>query len=80
MSRTMITTASVGHYDQPLYRAANHVDRPSQCPAQNELHFEGIDTPTPICQIPKVERQSNLAISVFGWDKGVIIHRLSKHS
>ena len=26
----------------------------------------------------KVERQNNLAISVFGWNKGVIIHSINK--
>ena len=39
--------------------------------------FEGIDAPTPISQIPKVEKRSDLAINVFGWDKGVTVHRLS---
>ncbi|MEW8615747.1 MAG: hypothetical protein AB2610_21530, partial [Candidatus Thiodiazotropha sp.] len=33
---------------------------------------------TPISQIPNVEKQSNLAINVFGWDKGVTVHHLSK--
>ena len=82
MSNTRMTTASAGHYDQPcaLRRTANHVDRLSQYPAQDGLTFEGIDAPSHISQIPKVERQNNLAISVFGWDKGIIIHRLNKHS
>ena len=26
----------------------------------------------------RVERQNNLAINVFGWDKGVIVHHISK--
>ena len=34
--------------------------------------------PHPVSQIPKVERQNDLAINVFGWDKGVIVHHLSK--
>ena len=34
--------------------------------------------PTPISQIGKVERQNDLAINVFGWDKGVIVHHISK--
>ena len=54
------------------------MDRPSQYPTQDNLNFEGIDAPTPISQISKVEKQNNLAINVFGWDKGVIVHHLSK--
>ena len=42
------------------------------------LDLTGIDAPTPISQIPKVEHQNNLAINVFGWDKGVIVHHISK--
>ena len=61
-----------------LHPAANHVDRPSQYPTEDGLNFEGIDAPTPISQISKVERQNNLAINFFGWDKAVIVHRLSK--
>ena len=38
---------------------------------------EGIDAPTPISQIPKVEKLNNRAINVFGWDKGVTVYRLS---
>ena len=33
--------------------------------------------PTPISQIPKVEKLNYLAINVFGWDKGVTVYRLS---
>ena len=42
------------------------------------LNLEGVDFPTPISQIPKVEKQNNLALNVFGWDKGVTVHYLSK--
>lgn len=42
------------------------------------MNFGGIDAPTPISQIQRVERQNNLAINVFGWTKGVIVHRLSE--
>ena len=52
--------------------------KPSWYPTENGLNFQGIDAPTPISQIPKVEKQNNLAINVFGWIKGVTIHRLSK--
>ena len=45
---------------------------------KDDLNFEGIDAPTPVSQILRVERQNNLAINVFGWDKGVIVHYISK--
>ena len=56
----------------------NHAYRPTKYPTNDGLDFTGIDAPTPISQIPKVERQNNLAINVFGWDKGVIVHHISK--
>ena len=52
--------------------------RPSKYPLQDGLDFTGIDAPTPISQIQRVERQNNLAINVFWWDKGVIVHHISK--
>ena len=61
-----------------LFPASDHVDRPSKYPTDDGLSFEGIDAPTPISQIKRVERQNNLTINVFGWDKGVIVHHISK--
>ena len=61
-----------------LFQAADHPYRPANYPAADGLDFTGIDTPTPISQIGKVERQNDLAINVFGWDKGVIVHHISK--
>ena len=61
-----------------LNPATHHVESSSQYPTLDNLNFKAIDTPTPISQIPKVEKQNNLAINVFGWEKGVIIHHLSK--
>ncbi|KAK3757404.1 hypothetical protein RRG08_033172 [Elysia crispata] len=61
-----------------LFQAADHPDRPTKYPTADGLDFTGIDAPTPISQIGKVERQNDLAINVFGWDKGVIVHHISK--
>ena len=56
-----------------------HNYRPTKYPEEDGLNFTGIDTPTPISQISKVEKQNDLAINVFGWDGAcVIIHRLSE--
>ena len=60
-----------------LFLARDHVDRPSKYPTNDGLNFEGIDAPTPISQILKVEKLNNLAINVFGWDRGASVHRLS---
>ena len=38
----------------------------------------GVDAPTPVSQILSFERQNNLAINVFGWDKGLIVYQSSK--
>ena len=55
-----------------------HAYMPSKYPLQDGLDFTGIDAPRPISQIQRVERQTNLAINVFGWDKGLIVHHISK--
>ena len=56
--------------------------RTSSYPTEDGLDFTGIDFPTPVSQIDKLERQNpNLAINMFGWEKErVIIHRLSEIS
>ena len=51
--------------------------RPSKYPTKDGLDFTGIDAPTPISQIPKVEKQNDLAINVFDCNKGATVHRLS---
>ena len=61
-----------------LFQAADHPYRPTNYPTADGLDFSGIDAPTPISQIGKVEHQNDLAINVFGWDKGVIVHHVSK--
>ena len=63
-----------------LFPARSNVDRPSSYPTNDGLNFEGIDFPTPVSQISKLERQNpGIAINVFGWDKEqVIVYRLSE--
>ena len=56
----------------------HHPERTTWYSNEDGLDFTGIDAPTPVSQIPKVKRQNNLAINVFGWEKGVIIHHISK--
>ncbi|KAK3767931.1 hypothetical protein RRG08_052614 [Elysia crispata] len=61
-----------------LFQVAKEPQRPTKYPTADGLDFTGIEAPTPISQIGMVECQNNLAINVFGLDKGVIVHRLSK--
>ena len=55
--------------------------RPSKYKKVNDgINYKGIDYPTPVGQIYKLEAQNrNLAIKVFGWENDeVTIHRVSK--
>ena len=63
----------------PAPRDRNPI-RTSSYPTEDGLNFTGIDFPTPVSQIDRLERQNpNLAINVFGWEKEqVIVHRLSE--
>ena len=56
-----------------------HLERPSKYPKNDGINYAGIDFPTPVKQINKLEKQNpNLAINVFGWEKDtVIVHRIS---
>ena len=53
--------------------------RPSKYPKNDGINYAGIDFPTPVKQIDKLEKQNGkLAINVFGWENGtVIVHRIS---
>ena len=64
----------------PASRGRNLI-RPLSYPTEDGLNFTGIDFPTPVSQIGKLERQNpNLAINVFGCGEKeqVIVHRLSE--
>ena len=56
------------------------VTRTSSYPTEDGLNFTGIDFPTPVSQIGRLERQNpNLAINVFGWEnEQVVVHRISE--
>ena len=57
-------------------------NRQSSYPVNDGINYEGIDFPTPVKQIDKLEAQNtNLAIKVFGWEDGrVIVHRISERN
>ena len=63
-----------------LFTPRGDMRRPSSYPTNDGLNFEGIDFPTPVSQIEKLERENpNLAINVFGREKEqVIVHRISE--
>ena len=54
--------------------------RPSKYPVNDGINYRGIDFPTLVKQIEKLEAQNaNLAINIFGWeDNCVIVHQISK--
>ena len=57
----------------PAPRGAK-VTRTSSYPTEHGLNFTGIDFPIPVSQIDRLERQNpNLAINVFGWEKGQVV-------
>ena len=44
--------------------------RPSKYPVDDGIYYTGIDFPTPIKQIDRLEAQNDfLAINIFGWEK-----------
>ena len=60
-----------------MFPVGKDPQRRSKYSTDDGLDFRD-NAPTPLSQIDRVERQNDLAINVFGWDKGVIVHRLSK--
>ena len=56
------------------------LQRPSKYPVNDGMDYTGIDFPTPIKQIEKLEAQNeNLARNVFGWENNCVInHRIRR--
>ena len=50
------------------FPADNHTDRISSYPSEDGFNFDGIDAPTLIDQIKKVDKQNEIAINVFGYE------------
>ena len=63
-----------------LFQPRGDMRRTSSYPTEDGLNFTGIDFPTPVSQIDRLERQNlKLAINVFGWENGrVVVHRISE--
>ena len=63
-----------------LFQPRGDMRRPSSYLTEDGLNFTGIDFPTPVSQIDRLEKQNeNLAINVFGWENGrVVVHRISE--
>ena len=51
-----------------IYKVTIHPERPSKYPIDDGLDFTGISFPTPLNEIPKVEKLNNIAINVLGFD------------
>ena len=55
-----------------LYPVKNHTERVSNYrPHVHKLNLEGVNFPLKMTDIPKVERQNNVSINVFGFEKDV---------
>ena len=51
----------------------------SSYPSEDGFNFDGIDTPTPINQIKKLEKQNEIAVNIFGYkNKAIIVYQLSE--
>ena len=62
-----------------LFQPRGDMRRPSSYPTEDGLDFTGMDFPTPVSQIDRLEKQNeNLAINVFGWEGRVVVHRISE--
>jgi len=63
-----------------LFPVGKNAQRPIKYPVNDGINYTGIDFPTPVGQIGKLEAQnSNLAINVFGWENNrVSVYRVSK--
>jgi len=63
-----------------LFPVGKDPQRPSKYPVKDGINYRGIDFPTPVGQIDKLEAQNrNLAINVFCWENNrVSVHRVSK--
>ena len=63
-----------------LFQPRGNMRRTSSYPTEDGLNFTGIDFPTSVSQIDRLERQNqNLAINVFGWEKEQVVpYRISE--
>ena len=58
---------------------AVHADRPSEYPTEDGFDFTGISFPTPLHEIPKVEKLNSIAINVLGWKDGkAVVYHVSE--
>ena len=60
-----------------LFPAKNNLNSSYSYPKQDNLNMEGIDFPTPISQINKIERQNNIALNVYGYERAVVPYHIS---
>ena len=60
-----------------LVPAQNNLNNPYSYPKQDKLNMEGIDFPTPISQINNTERQSHIAVNVYGYERAVVPYHIS---
>ena len=60
------------------FPANKNTDRPLSYPSEDGLNFDGIDAPTLINQIKRVEKQNKMELNVFGYEnKAIVPYQLS---
>ena len=55
-----------------IFPADNHTDRTRNYPLEDGFNFDGIDAPSPINQIKRVEKLNKMAVNVFGYKNNAI--------
>ena len=56
----------------PIPRRSNPERIHHYQPHVKELNFDGIEFPVPVSKIPKFEKQNEIAINVFGFERGAL--------
>ena len=63
-----------------LFLVDKDPQRATKYPLNVNLNFKGVDAPTPLSQITRVENQTNLSINVYEQENGhTAVYRLSKN-
>ena len=63
-----------------LFPVDKHPQRTTKYPLNDNLNFKGVNAPTPLSQVTRVENQNNLSINVYGREDGhTAVYKLSKN-
>ena len=61
-----------------VFQVIKNVDRTSSYPSEDSFNFDGINAPTLMNQINKVEKANEMAINVYGYEnKAIVVYQVS---